>query len=141
MEHYGEPLPPPEYGPAFTAGERVLIIFRVRCAVACLRWCEEFYRVALAWICDLTCCTVLSYCTVIYSQFEDNTITDTITVYAPSLYSHARSREPCSWWRHSGLSGLSGAFGAVGAVRSFRGCWGCPELSRLLGLLWAVIGE
>ena len=25
MEHYGVPLPPPEYGPAFTAGERVLI--------------------------------------------------------------------------------------------------------------------
>ena len=26
MEHYGGPLPPLEYGPAFTAGERVLII-------------------------------------------------------------------------------------------------------------------
>ena len=24
MEHYGVPLPPLEYGPAFTAGERVL---------------------------------------------------------------------------------------------------------------------
>ena len=27
MEHYGGPLPPLEYGPAFTAGERVLKMF------------------------------------------------------------------------------------------------------------------
>ena len=37
----------------------IITIFGARCAVVCLPWCEEFYRIALAWICDLTVCTGL----------------------------------------------------------------------------------
>ena len=58
-----------------------------------------------------------------------------------ALCSYACSPAVLSSLLLSGLSELSGAFGDVGAVRGRRSCRGCPELSRLLGLSRAVMGE
>ena len=58
-----------------------------------------------------------------------------------ALCSHACSLAVLSSLLLPGLSELSGAFGDVGAVRGRRSCRGCPELSRLLVLSRAVMGE
>ena len=94
-----------------------------------LRWCEEFYWVALAWICGLTFCTGLTKFTLYsYDYGHDHSIHFYLVLacmyVGTALFVAAFE-----------LSGLSKAFGVVGAVRSFRGCRGCPELLRLLGLL------
>ena len=102
--------------------------------------CGEFYRIALAWICD-----------PIYRVGLNTFI----------LYSHLEGQHYCTSTYGSVLACVRSsralfavAFGAVGAVRSSRGCRGCPELAGLsglsgafgavravrssLGLLWAV---
>ena len=113
----------------------IITIFGARCAVVCLRWCEEFYWVALAWICGLTFYTGLTKFTLYsYDYGHDHSIRSYLVlacmyvgavlfVAAFGAFGAVQSFRSCRGCpKLSGLSGLSGACGAVGAVRGFRGC-------------------